>query len=316
MNKNTIYNSISELVGSTPLLSVRNYSSKFADGAKILCKLEYLNPAGSAKDRIALAMINDAEERGLISKEQGTVIIEPTSGNTGIGLAAICASRGYELILTMPSSMSIERRKLLSAYGAKIVLTDASLGMKGAIDESERIAASLKSAFIPSQFSNPANPMAHYLTTAPEIWESTDGNIDVFVAGIGTGGTLSGIAKFLKEKNPSIKIVGVEPASSPLITQGKSGAHGLQGIGANFIPDNFDASLVDEIITVAEKDAYLAAQRLAKCEGVLCGITSGAALYAATVLAMRKENNQKTVVTLLPDTGDRYLSTELFTEIE
>lgn len=311
-----IYNSISELVGSTPLLSVRNYSSKFADGAKILCKLEYLNPAGSAKDRIALAMINDAEERGLISKEQGTVIIEPTSGNTGIGLAAICASRGYELILTMPSSMSIERRKLLSAYGAKIVLTDASLGMKGAIDESERIAASLKSAFIPSQFSNPANPMAHYLTTAPEIWESTDGNIDVFVAGIGTGGTLSGIAKFLKEKNPSIKIVGVEPASSPLITQGKSGAHGLQGIGANFIPDNFDASLVDEIITAAEKDAYLAAQRLAKCEGVLCGITSGAALYAATVLAMRKENNQKTVVALLPDTGDRYLSTDLFTEIE
>ena len=307
-----MYNSISELVGSTPLLSVNNYSLKFGNGAKILCKLEYLNPAGSAKDRIALAMINDAEEKGLISKEKNTVIIEPTSGNTGIGLAAICASRGYELILTMPSSMSIERRKLLAAYGAKIVLTDASLGMKGSIEEAERIAASLESAFIPSQFSNPANPKAHYLTTAPEIWNDTNGNIDIFIAGIGTGGTISGIAKFLKEKNPKITVIGVEPASSPLITQGKAGAHGLQGIGANFIPENYDASLVDKVITVTEQDAYLSAQRLAKSEGILCGITSGAALYAATLLASREENKQKTIVALLPDTGDRYLSTALF----
>ena len=311
-----MYNSISELVGSTPLLSVNNYSLKFANGAKILCKLEYLNPAGSAKDRIALAMINDAEEKGLISKEKNTVVIEPTSGNTGIGLAAICASRGYELILTMPSSMSIERRKLLAAYGAKIVLTDASLGMKGSIEEAERIAASLESAFIPSQFSNPANPKAHYLTTAPEIWNDTNGNIDIFIAGIGTGGTISGIAKFLKEKNPKITVIGVEPASSPLITQGKAGAHGLQGIGANFIPENYDASLVDKVITVTEQDAYLSAQRLAKSEGILCGITSGAALYAATLLASREENKQKTIVALLPDTGDRYLSTALFENTE
>ena len=311
-----MYNSISELVGSTPLLSVNNYSLKFANGAKILCKLEYLNPAGSAKDRIALAMINDAEEKGLISKEKNTVIIEPTSGNTGIGLAAICASRGYELILTMPSSMSIERRKLLAAYGAKIVLTDASLGMKGSIEEAERIAASLESAFIPSQFSNPANPKAHYLTTAPELWNDTNGNIDIFIAGIGTGGTISGIAKFLKEKNPKITVIGVEPTSSPLITQGKAGAHGLQGIGANFIPENYDASLVDKVITVTEQDAYLSAQRLAKSEGILCGITSGAALYAATLLASREENKQKTIVALLPDTGDRYLSTALFENTE
>ena len=309
-----IYNDISELVGSTPLLSVSRYSKAFANGAKILCKLEYLNPAGSAKDRIALAMINEAEKQGFISHEKNTVIIEPTSGNTGIGLAAICASRGYELILTMPSSMSIERRKLLSAYGAKIVLTDSSLGMKGAIDEAQRIAASLDSAFIPSQFSNPANPQAHYLTTAPEIWEDTDGKIDIFVAGIGTGGTLSGVAKYLKEKNPNIKIIGVEPASSPLITEGKAGAHGIQGIGANFIPENYDASLVDEVLTVTEQDAYLAAQRLAKSEGILCGISSGAVLYAATVISQR--DKEKTIVALLPDTGDRYLSTELFEEIK
>ena len=309
-----IYNDISELVGSTPLLSVSRYAEKYANSANILCKLEYLNPAGSAKDRIALAMINEAEEQGLINKEKNTVIIEPTSGNTGIGLAAVCAYRGYELILTMPSSMSIERRKLLSAYGAKIVLTDASLGMKGAIDEAEKIAESLSSAFIPSQFSNPANPKAHYLTTGPEIWNDTDGKVDIFVAGIGTGGTLSGVAKYLKEKNPQVIIIGVEPASSPLITQGKAGAHGLQGIGANFIPDNYDATLVDKVITVTERDAYLTAQRLAKNEGILCGISSGAALYAATEIA--KEYPQKTIVALLPDTGDRYLSTELFEEIK
>ena len=311
-----LYNDISELVGATPLLSVSRYSKKYADNASILCKLEYLNPAGSAKDRIALAMINEAESQGLISKEKNTVIIEPTSGNTGIGLAAICASRGYELILTMPSSMSIERRKLLSAYGAKIILTEPSLGMKGAIEEAEKLAASLPSAFIPSQFSNPANPKAHYLTTAPEIWNDTNGKIDVFIAGIGTGGTISGIAKYLKEKNPQITVIGVEPASSPLITQGKAGAHGLQGIGANFVPDNYNASLVDKVLTVTEQNAYLAAQRLAKSEGILCGISSGAALYAATEIAKTKEYSQKTIVVLLPDTGDRYLSTALFEEIK
>ena len=307
-----LYNDISELIGKTPLLAIDRYSKACANGAKILCKLEYLNPAGSAKDRVALAMITDAEAKGLINKEKNTVIIEPTSGNTGIGLAAVCAARGYELILTMPDSMSIERRKLLSAYGAKIVLTDGSLGMKGAIEEAERLAASLPSAFIPSQFTNPANPHAHYLTTAPEIWSDTDGKIDIFVAGIGTGGTLSGVAKYLKEQNPNILTIGVEPASSPLITQGKAGAHGLQGIGANFIPENYDASLVDEVITVTEQDAYLAAQRLAKSEGILCGITSGAALHTATLLSNREEFQGKTIVALLPDTGDRYLSTALF----
>ena len=311
-----VYNDISELVGATPLLSVKRYAELYADGADLLCKLEYLNPAGSAKDRIALKMIEDAEASGLISKEKGTVIIEPTSGNTGIGLAAICASRGYKLILTMPDSMSIERRRLLAAYGAEIILTDGALGMKEAIEEAERIAASLPSAFIPSQFSNPANPKAHYLTTAPEIWRDTEGKVDVFVAGIGTGGTLSGTARYLKEQNPKIIAIGVEPSSSPLITQGRTGAHGLQGIGANFIPENYDASVVDEVIAVSERDAYITAQRLAKSEGILCGITSGAALYAATILSKREEYKSKTIVVLLPDTGDRYLSTPLFEEIK
>ena len=315
-SKIMIYQSISELVGSTPLLNVKRYSKAYAQGASILCKLEYLNPAGSAKDRVALSMINAAEKSGYIDKEKGTVIIEPTSGNTGIGLAAICASRGYKLILTMPSTMSVERRKLLQAYGATIVLTDGSLGMGGAVKEAERIAASLPSSFIPSQFSNPANPEAHYASTAPEIWNDTDGNVDIFVAGIGTGGTISGVAKYLKEKNPDVKIVGVEPASSPLITKGVSGAHGLQGIGANFIPENYNADCVDEIHTVSESDAYITAQRLAKSEGVLCGITSGAALFAATQLAARAENADKTIVVLLPDTGDRYLSTALFEEVK
>ena len=311
-----VYKDISELVGSTPLLAIERYAERYADGARILCKLEYLNPAGSAKDRVALEMITRAEAQGLISKEKGTVIIEPTSGNTGIGLAAVCASRGYKLILTMPDSMSIERRKLLAAYGAQIVLTEGALGMKGAIDEAERIAASLPSAYIPSQFTNPANPMAHYLTTAPEIWRDTEGKVDIFVAGIGTGGTLSGVAKYLKKQNAEILAIGVEPSSSPLITQGRAGAHGLQGIGANFIPENYDASLADEVITVDERSAYLTAQRLAKSEGILCGISSGAALYAATVLSQRAEYKNKTIVALLPDTGDRYLSTPLFEEIK
>ena len=310
-----VYKNISELIGSTPLLSVDRYSEKYAKGAKLLCKLEYLNPAGSAKDRVALSMINDAEQKGLISKDKSTIIIEPTSGNTGIGLAAICASRGYSLILTMPETMSIERRKLLEAYGAKIVLTSGALGMQGAIDEAQKIADSTDSAFIPSQFSNPANPNAHYLTTAPEIWEDTNGKIDAFVAGIGTGGTLSGVARFLKEKNPDIRIIGVEPKSSPLLTEGRAAPHGLQGIGANFIPENYDASLVDEIITVSEQDAYITAQRLAQNEGILCGITSGAALFAATIISQKSEYTDKTIVALLPDTGDRYLSTPLFDKI-
>ena len=310
-----IYRNISELIGATPLLLVDGYSKKYANGAKLLCKLEYLNPAGSAKDRVALSMINDAEQKGLISKEKNTVIIEPTSGNTGIGLAAICASRGYSLILTMPETMSIERRRLLAAYGAKIVFTDGALGMQGAIDEAKKLAASMPSSFIPSQFSNPANPKAHYLTTAPEIWKDTDGKVDVFVAGIGTGGTISGVAKFLKEKDPNIKIIGVEPKSSPLLSEGRTGPHGLQGIGANFIPENYDASLVDEIITVSEQDAYITAQRLAQNEGILCGITSGAALFAATVLSQKNKYKDKTTVVLLPDTGDRYLSTPLFDRI-
>lgn len=309
-----IYQSISELVGRTPLLHAARYCDAYADGANILCKLEYFNPAGSAKDRVALSMIEDAEAKGLISREKGTVIIEPTSGNTGIGLASICASRGYELILTMPDSMSLERRKLLAAYGAKIVLTSGALGMRGAIEEAESLAASLPSAFIPSQFSNPANPDAHYSSTAPEIWNDTEGNIDIFVAGIGTGGTISGVAKYLKERSPSIRIFGVEPSSSPLITMGKAGSHGLQGIGANFIPQNYEPSLVDEVLTVSENEAYLTAQRLAKTEGILCGITSGAALFAATKLALSDENKGKTIVALLPDTGDRYLSTPLFNE--
>ena len=307
-----ICKSISELIGSTPLLSVSRYSKRYAEGANILCKLEYLNPAGSAKDRVALAMIEDAEARGLINKDRSTVIIEPTSGNTGIGLAAICASRGYKLILTMPDTMSIERRKLLAAYGASIVLTDGSKGMSGAVAEAERLAASFPSSFIPSQFSNPANPKAHYLTTAPEIWQDTEGKIDIFVAGIGTGGTLSGVSRFLKEKDPNIKTIGVEPSSSPLITEGRSGPHGIQGIGANFIPENFDSSCIDTVITVSERDAYITAQRLAEHEGILCGISSGAALFAATEIALRKENTSKTIVVLLPDTGDRYLSTPLF----
>ena len=311
-----IYQSVSELVGRTPLLHAARYCDAYAKGANILCKLEYFNPAGSAKDRVALSMIEDAEAKGIISPEKGTVIIEPTSGNTGIGLASICASRGYELILTMPDSMSVERRRLLAAYGAKIVLTRGSLGMRGAIEEAESLAASLPSAFIPSQFSNPANPDAHYRSTAPEIWEDTEGNIDIFVAGIGTGGTVSGVAKYLKERSPSIKIIGVEPSASPLITTGKAGSHGLQGIGANFIPENYDPSLVNEVVTVSEDEAYLAAQRLAKSEGILCGITSGAALFAATRLALMPENKGKTIVALLPDTGDRYLSTPLFNEIK
>jgi cysteine synthase A len=255
-------------------------------------------------------MIEDAERRGILKK--GSVIIEPTSGNTGIGLAAIAAARGYRAILTMPDTMSIERRRLLSAYGAEIVLTEGALGMKGAIKKAEELAASIEGGFIPSQFDNAANPDAHYNTTAPEIWKDTDGKVDILVAGVGTGGTISGIGKYLKEKNKDIKIVAVEPSASPLLSEGRSGAHGLQGIGANFVPENLDISLVDEIIPVAENDAYEAARLLAKTEGILTGITSGAALYAASILALKDENKAKNIVVILPDTGDRYLSTPLF----
>ena len=307
-----IYNSILELIGNTPLLRVQNYSDKYANGANILCKLEYLNPAGSAKDRAAAQMIADAVSAGLIRED--TVIIEPTSGNTGIGFAAISARLGYRVILTMPDTMSVERIKLLRAYGADIVLTDGTLGMAGAIKKAEELAASFPSAFIPSQFSKPSNVKAHRSTTGPEIWRDTEGKIDIFVAGIGTGGTISGVGEYLKSKNPGVQIIGVEPSSSPLITKGRSGAHGLQGIGANFIPENFKSEFVDRVISVSEADSYATSKELARLEGILCGITSGSALHVATELALIPENRGKTIVALLPDTGARYLSTPLFDE--
>ena len=307
-----IYNGILDLIGNTPLLRVNKYSQKYADGANILCKLEYLNPAGSAKDRAAARMIADAEAAGLLRED--SVIIEPTSGNTGIGLAAIASTLGYKVILTMPDTMSIERIKLLRAYGAEIILTDGTRGMAGAIEKAEELAASLPSAFIPSQFSNPSNRAAHRDTTGPEIWRDTDKKVDIFVAGIGTGGTISGVGEYLKSQNPNIQIVGVEPSSSPLITKGRTGAHGLQGIGANFIPENFKSEFVDKVISVSEADSYATAKELARLEGILCGITSGSALHVATELAHLPENKNKTIVALLPDTGARYLSTPLFDE--
>lgn len=305
-----IYSDITQLIGKTPLFIPNNYIKANSLSATLLCKLEYLNPAGSVKDRVALSMIEAAEAAGVL--RESAVIIEPTSGNTGIGLAAIAASKGYKTILTMPDTMSIERRRLLAAYGAEIVLTEGALGMKGAIDKANELAESIDGAFIPSQFDNPANPKAHETTTGPEIWEDTDGKVDVLIAGVGTGGTLSGTARYLKTMSPDIKVIAVEPKRSPLISEGKSGAHGLQGIGANFIPKNFDATLVDEVITVTEEDAYRAARALAKREGLLCGITSGAALHAATECAKREEFAGKNIVVILPDTGDRYLSTPLF----
>ena len=307
-----IYSDITQLIGKTPLFIPKNYIKNNSLSATLLCKLEYLNPAGSVKDRVALSMIEEAEKAGAL--KEGSVIIEPTSGNTGIGLAAIAASKGYKTILTMPDTMSIERIKLLRAYGAEIILTDGNLGMAGAIAKAEELASDLPSAFIPSQFSNPSNPKAHRSTTGPEIWRDTDGKVDIFVAGIGTGGTISGIGEYLKSQNPNVQIVGVEPSSSPLITKGKSGAHGLQGIGANFIPDNFNATVVDRVIPVSEADSYATAKELARLEGILCGITSGSALHVATELALLPENRGKTIVALLPDTGARYLSTPLFDE--
>ncbi len=301
---------ICELVGETPLLSPDHYKKNRQIEATLLCKLEYLNPAGSAKDRVAAAMIKDGEKKGLLT--EGAVIIEPTSGNTGIGLAAIAASRGYRVILTMPDTMSVERRKLLAAYGAEIVLTEGAKGMQGAIDKAYEIAATIPNSFIPSQFDNPANPSAHRAATGPEIWKDTEGKVDIFVAGVGTGGTLTGVGEYLKSMNPGIQIVAVEPASSPLLSEGISGAHGLQGIGANFVPSNLNRALIDQIIPVTEEEAYAAGRALAREEGILCGITSGAALHAATLLAKRPENRGKTIVCLLPDTGDRYLSTPYF----
>ena len=305
-----IYNSISELVGRTPLVRLNNIEKDNSISAKLLAKVEYLNPTGSVKDRAALEMINDAERTGRLKK--GGTIIEPTSGNTGIGLAAIGASRGYRVIITMPDTMSRERQLLMIAYGAELVLTDGALGMAGAIQKAEEIAASIDGSIIAGQFSNPANPEAHRKTTAPEIWEDTDGDIDIFVAGIGTGGTLTGIGEYLKAKNPDIKIGGVEPADSPVLSGGKAGVHGLQGIGAGFVPDVLNTSVYDEIITASTEEAYAAGREIARCEGLLVGISSGAALHVAKLVASRPENEGKTVVVLLPDTGERYLSTEMF----
>ena len=306
-----VYSSISELIGRTPLLRVSRFEKDNNLNAAILVKLECFNPAGSAKDRVARAMLDDAEARGLIGP--GATIIEPTSGNTGIGLAAVGVARGYRVILTMPDTMSQERRNLLKAYGAEVVLTPGAQGMSGAIAKAEEIAASTPGSFIAGQFDNPANPAAHYATTGPEIWQDTQGKVDIFVAGVGTGGTLSGTGKYLKEQNPAIRVVAVEPAASPLLSGGQAGPHKLQGIGANFVPGNFDAALADEIIPVEAEDAYAAGRAMAK-EGFLVGITSGAALHAAKVLAQREENAGKVIVALLPDSGERYLSTEMFAE--
>ncbi len=301
-----IYKNITELVGATPLVAL----TKYAPGSKILAKVEFFNPAGSVKDRAALKMLEDAEQSGRL--KPGSVIIEPTSGNTGIGIAAIAAYKGYKVILTMPETMSIERRSLLAAYGAEIVLTEGALGMNGAVAKATELAQKYENSFIPGQFDNPANAQAHYETTGPELWADTEGKIDIFVAGVGTGGTLTGTGRFLKEKNPDIQIVAVEPYDSPLLSEGRAGAHGLQGIGANFVPSLLDREIYDEIITVKTEQAYAAAKKLVASEGLLVGISSGAALHAAQVLADRPENAGKTIVALLPDTGERYLSTELF----
>ena len=306
-----IYHSVSQLVGNTPLLSVDNYVRQRQLPATILAKLERFNPAGSAKDRIALEMLDQAEATGAL--QPGGTVIEPTSGNTGIGLAAMAVARGYRVILTMPASMSAERRAMLKTYGAELVLVETG-GMAGAVTKAEELAASIPGSFIPSQFDNPANPAAHYKTTGPEIWRDVEGHVDIFVAGVGTGGTISGVGRYLKEQNPSIRIVAVEPASSPLLSQGHAGPHGLQGIGANFVPGNYDNSVVDEIVTVTDEDAYRTGRLLARTEGVMAGITSGAALWAADELARRPENKGKTIVALLPDDGNRYLSTPLWSE--
>ena len=303
---------LTDLIGNTPLLALNNYGKELNLPANILAKLEYFNPAGSAKDRIAVAMIEAAEEEGLL--KEGSTIIEPTSGNTGIGLASVAAAKGYQTILTMPDTMSVERRNLLKAYGAQLVLTPGELGMQGAIDKAVELAKLIEGAFIPGQFDNPANPKAHYETTGPEIWRDTEGKVDVLVAGVGTGGTLSGTAKFLKEQNSEIKVVAVEPDVSPVLQGGEAAPHKLQGIGANFVPKNYDASVVDEVLGITAEDAYKTCRLLAKHEGLLVGVSSGAAAYAATLLAQREEYKDKNIVVILPDSGERYLSTPGFVE--
>ena len=305
-----IYHHISQMIGKTPILEPQRWSLANGHRATVLCKLEGFNPAGSSKDRVALAMLDQAKAEGKL--KEGATVIEPTSGNTGIGLAALAAAEGYRMILTMPDSMSAERIRLLQAYGAEVILTPGAEGMTGAIRKAQELADSIPNSWIPSQFDNPSNPQAHYLTTGPEIFEDTNGKVDLFVAGVGTGGTLSGTGKYLKEQNPDCRIVAVEPASSPLLSQGRAGAHGLQGIGANFIPKNYDATVCDEILTVTEEEAYAAAREFAHREGVLVGISSGAALHAASRLAKDPANRGKVIVALLPDTGERYLSTPLF----
>lgn len=307
-----IYSSAQELIGKTPLLELRGIEKELGLKVRILAKLEYLNPAGSAKDRVARAMVDDAEARGLLKPD--SVLIEPTSGNTGIGLALVSACRGYRLIIVMPETMSMERRLLMKAYGAELVLTDGAKGMQGAIDKAQELAESIPNSFLPGQFVNPANPAAHRATTGPEIWADTDGKVDLFVAGVGTGGTITGTGSYLKEQNPQVKVVAVEPAASPVLSGGKPGPHGLQGIGAGFVPQVLDTGIYDEIIPVTDEEAYAAGRQMGRREGVLVGISSGAALHAAIELAKRPENEGKTIVVLLPDTGDRYLSTPMFGE--
>ena len=307
-----IYTSADQLIGKTPLLELTHIEKALGLKAKILAKLEYLNPAGSVKDRVAKAMIDDAEEKGLL--KPGSVIIEPTSGNTGIGLAAVAAARGYRIIIVMPDTMSVERRQLMKAYGAELVLSEGAKGMKGAIAKADELAASIPDSFIPGQFVNPANPKAHFETTGPEIYADTDGKVDIFVAGVGTGGTITGVGEYLKSRKPEIKVVAVEPATSPVLSKGTAGAHKIQGIGAGFVPNVLDTGVYDEIIPVANEDAFAVGKQIGKAEGVLVGISSGAAAWAAIELAKRPENEGKTIVVLLPDTGDRYLSTPLFAD--
>nr|WP_325305095.1 cysteine synthase A [uncultured Dysosmobacter sp.] len=307
-----IYTSADQLMGNTPLLELTHLEQDYQLEAKVLAKLEYLNPAGSVKDRVAKAMIDDAEQQGLL--KPGSVIIEPTSGNTGIGLASVAASRGYRIIIVMPETMSVERRQLMKAYGAELVLTDGALGMKGAIAKAEELARENPDSFIPGQFTNPANALAHYAATGPEIWRDTDGGVDIFVAGVGTGGTITGVGRYLKEQNPAVRVVAVEPADSPLLSGGQAGPHPIQGIGANFVPEVLDTGIYDEILRVTGEDAFAFGRQIGRREGVVVGISAGAAVWAAVELAKRPENRGKTIVALLPDTGDRYLSTPMFAE--
>lgn len=305
-----IYTSMDQMIGRTPLLELCRIRQQLGLEARVLAKLEYLNPAGSVKDRAALSMIRDAEQKGLL--KEGSVIVEPTSGNTGIGLAAVAAARGYRVVIVMPETMSLERRQLMRAYGAELVLTEGSKGMSGAVEKAQQLVQQIPGAFLAGQFTNPANPQAHFETTGPEIWQDTEGHVDVFVAGVGTGGTITGVGRYLKSQDPAVRIVGVEPAASPLLSKGTAGPHKIQGIGANFVPHVLDTAIYDELLAVTDQDAFAAGRLMARTEGVLVGISSGAALWAAVELAKRPENRGKTIVTLLPDTGDRYLSTGMF----